>query len=253
MGWRTLVVLWQSIARLDKGSGVLSLVLAGVGLGTWSTFLPWWTPWAAFGILLLIGFLRANYEELQELASDNKELEDELEGYKNSGTPKVVTRLDNPGPVSIEEWAPDVLQEGENDSVCVVPYKPYGSVSAFFDAPAFNIKVEDAEDVYLIVVDYEVRGENQPHPEGKYPMQTDVGARASSADGQTTRDLHVHMGVAWVPEDGSWKYAVHGNGILSGLPEGTYGLNVFDIVDVSANKRDARREYRDMRLRITRQ
>ncbi len=94
MGWRTLVVLWQAIARLDKVAGMLAIALAGVGLGTWSEYFLWWTPWAAFGILLLIGFLRANYEELREVASKKKELEGKLAAYEDSGKPKVLARLD---------------------------------------------------------------------------------------------------------------------------------------------------------------
>ena len=47
---------------------------------------------------------------------------------------------------------------------------------------------------------------------------------------------------------------MHGNEIVSGLPEGTYGLNVFDYFDIPPEYRsDAPREYRDMRLQVTRQ
>jgi hypothetical protein len=76
MGWKTPVVLFQSIVRLDKILGVLGLAFLGVGVGTWSQYFPWYAPYIAFGVLVLYGFLRANYEDLERLREDKNQAED---------------------------------------------------------------------------------------------------------------------------------------------------------------------------------
>jgi len=40
----------------------MTLAFSAVGIGTWQQLFPTWSPFAAFGIILLYGFLRANYE-----------------------------------------------------------------------------------------------------------------------------------------------------------------------------------------------
>ncbi len=264
---RTVSILVGAGVRYTTGAAIVSLAVTllnpEVGRatadflgGTWGTFSRWWSliPLGLLFLLFVYGLMKANHEKFLEVEQERDDFRENLKAYENGDKPKIVARAENPGPVSIEEWAPDTLQEGENDPVCVVPYKPYETSSTFFDDPAATIEVEDAENDYLVVVDYEVRAENQPHPEGRYPMQIDVGVRVLSDDGQAARDLGVHSGVVWVPEDGRWQHTVHGNEILSGLPEGVYGINVFDILDVPTDFREnARREYRDMRLRVTRQ
>jgi hypothetical protein len=100
MAWRTPVVLVLSIARLDKGIGMLSLTFAGVGIGTWQEYLPWWAPYVAFGVILLYGFLRASYEDLSK-----------LQGV-NTGLQNRVTALEKQPRTEAEELKRDCLQLG---------------------------------------------------------------------------------------------------------------------------------------------
>lgn len=75
MAWRSPGVLYQSLARVDKVAGVLTVAFVGAGVdAVWSEYLPWWAPYAAFGILLLYGFVRANYEEYLAVETERDEL-----------------------------------------------------------------------------------------------------------------------------------------------------------------------------------
>lgn len=60
---RTPVLLWRALTGLDKVAGVLTLLFGVIGIGAWRELFPLWTPFAAFGVILLYGFLRANYED----------------------------------------------------------------------------------------------------------------------------------------------------------------------------------------------
>lgn len=72
--WRwtkcTPLLLWRSLTGLDKVTGVLTLAFSAVGISAWQQWLPWWSPFAAFGALLLYGFLRENYEEYLKVEKD---------------------------------------------------------------------------------------------------------------------------------------------------------------------------------------
>lgn len=256
MGWRTLVVLWQSVARLDKGAGMLAIAFAGVGLGAWSDYFPWWMPYAAFGILLLIGFLRANYEELQEVAGTKKELEDKLAAYEDSGKPKVVAKVQRPGPVSINEGPPYVVnQENEGSSVylaSLVPYKTYATLVDAYNDPAAHLEVEDADDAYLVALSYEAQATTERSSQRKV-MEIETRVRVLNEDGDMVRQLAIYTGSGELSEEGSWRHTVSGSSTLLGLPEGVYGLHVFDYVRMVGSRDNGLREYRNMRLRVTRQ
>lgn len=263
---RTLSILAGAGVRYTTGASVAALaatllnpewgqVVANVLGGTWVAFSRWWSliPLGILSLLFVYGLMKANHEKFLEVEAERDDLKEKLKAYEDSGKPKVLVRLENGGPVTTEEWAPDEIGRVPSEVVCVVPYKPYDTVSAFFDDPATTIKVEDVEDAYHIFVDYEVRGEIAPRGEA-WRTQIDAGVQVLSEDGEMVRGLHVYVGMAAVSEDGSWQHTVHGNGILSGLFEGVYGLNVLDYLEVPLDyRRDARREYRDMRLRVTRQ
>jgi hypothetical protein len=60
---RTPPLLWRALTGLDKVTGALALAFGAVGLSAWQQLLPWWSPFVAFGIIMLYGFLRENYEE----------------------------------------------------------------------------------------------------------------------------------------------------------------------------------------------
>jgi hypothetical protein len=186
-------------------------------------------------------------------------------------TPKEVVRLENTGPVLIRQWAPQEIDWHHRDIVCVVPYKPYRTESAFFDAPAVELPVGDTDDVFRVIVDYEVKGENVHRPDededleesireisGRPPIQLPVNIEVAvltiGENARVVRELHIHSSEVEELGGGSWQHVVHANEILSGLPEGHYGLNVCDYLDAPFDlTRNEQREYRNMRLRVTRQ
>jgi len=76
---RTPRLLLHALRELDAGIGMLTLVFAAVGIGAWQDLLPWWTPYAAFAVLLFYGFLRENYEEYLVVEGERNELQGEKE------------------------------------------------------------------------------------------------------------------------------------------------------------------------------
>jgi hypothetical protein len=72
---RTPHLLLRALRDLDTGIGMLALIFAAVGLSTWRDLLPWWAPYAAFGVILLYGFLRENYEEFSAVEDERDKLQ----------------------------------------------------------------------------------------------------------------------------------------------------------------------------------
>jgi hypothetical protein len=58
---RTPVLLWRALTGLDTITGALALAIGAVGLSAWQRLLPWWSPFAALGVILFYGFLREIY------------------------------------------------------------------------------------------------------------------------------------------------------------------------------------------------
>jgi hypothetical protein len=54
-----------------------------------------------------------------------------------------------------------------------------------------------------------------------------------------------------VAHDGSWQHTVSGRSTVVGLPEGVYGLKVVDYTEMYGYRGNPRREYRNMRLTVT--
>ena len=81
--WRlvkcTPSLLWRSITEMDKIVGALSLTFAAVGFVTWQEVLPWWSPFAAFALILFYGFLRTNYEEYLVVEGERNQLRETQE------------------------------------------------------------------------------------------------------------------------------------------------------------------------------
>lgn len=76
---RTPALLWHSLKGLDKVTGALTLLFGAVGFGAWQDALPAWTPFAAFGVVLLYGFLRANYEDYLAIEHERNTLKERQE------------------------------------------------------------------------------------------------------------------------------------------------------------------------------
>lgn len=75
---RTPRLLLRALRDLDTGIGILALIFAAVGLSTWQDLLPWWAPYGAFGVILLYGFLRENYEEFSAVEDERGKLQRQL-------------------------------------------------------------------------------------------------------------------------------------------------------------------------------
>ena len=76
---RTPRLLWRSLTGLDKVTGALTLAFSVVGIGAWQLLLPWWSPFAAFGVVLFYGFLKENYEEYLTVEQERDQLQSEKE------------------------------------------------------------------------------------------------------------------------------------------------------------------------------
>jgi hypothetical protein len=224
------------------------------------------------GLLFLLGLMRAPFEEYQRVQTSKEDLEERLAAYEGQGKPKVVARLENPGPVSIRQRTPEGIDWRGLDLVCAVPYRPYETESAFLHEPAAKFPVEDIDEVFFVIVDYEVKGENAHRPKededleesiedirGRpsipLPIRLQVAILVVGDDAKVAAELDIHEGDVEELGDGVWQHTVHANGILSGLSEGMYGLNVCDHLDAPLfdPPSNARREYRNMRLRVIRQ
>jgi hypothetical protein len=83
---RTPVLLWHALTGLDTIIGVLALAFGAVGLSTWQQLLPWWSPFAAFGAILIYGFLRANYEEHLAVEEERDDLKRQLAAKEERAT-----------------------------------------------------------------------------------------------------------------------------------------------------------------------
>lgn len=75
------MLLWRSLAGLDKVTGAMTLAFSAIGIGAWQQLLPWWLPFVAFGFLLFYGFLKSNYEEYLVVEGERNWL---LEGRANT-------------------------------------------------------------------------------------------------------------------------------------------------------------------------
>ncbi len=68
------MLLWRSLTGLDKVTGALTLAFGAFGIGAWQQLLPWWSPFAAFGVILFYGFLRENYEGYSRVEGERDKL-----------------------------------------------------------------------------------------------------------------------------------------------------------------------------------
>lgn len=164
----------------------------------------------------------------------------------------------NPGPVSIPEDKPYVADHpryigSDVPIICLVPYKTHETVNSRFDDPATTIKVESAEDAYLVVVGYEVLSVAEDHSANSSMLPIKVRVQVIDEGTKVVMSLDVYGGEISVDPRGAWRHVVSGNATLSGLPEGVYGLNVLDYVTGFDHRENARREYSNMRLRVTHQ
>jgi hypothetical protein len=116
---RTPLVFVQSLLRLDAGSSVLTIIFAAVGVATWQQHLPSWVPYAAFGVILVYGFLQATYEESQREAAKTAFDASKLKAYESRDTANLVFEL---LPSRNFTNQPATSRDSEGYVECLVPY-----------------------------------------------------------------------------------------------------------------------------------
>jgi hypothetical protein len=163
------------------------------------------------GLLFVFGLMRAPFEEYQRLQASKEALEERLAAYEEQGKPKVVARLENPGPVSIRQQTPEGIDWQGLDLACAVPYKPYETENAYLNDPATKFPVEDIDEIFFVIVDYEVKGENAHRPKkdedveesleeitGRpsipLPIRLYAAVHAVNEDAKVAAELAIHSG-----------------------------------------------------------
>jgi hypothetical protein len=76
---RTPVLLWRALTGLDTITGALALAIGAVDLSAWQRLLPWWSPFAALGVILFYGFLREIYESYLVVEGERDALKKDVE------------------------------------------------------------------------------------------------------------------------------------------------------------------------------
>lgn len=286
-------IFLRSLVRTDTVFDILSKVLLTVFVGVstpvagavirwWNALtgaeltlngVPLWWSVILLGIVFLHGLFVYVKDDRDKVEGENKGLRDKLRAYENGGKPKVVARIENRGPVSVEEWAPSEIDTNDARAVvCVVPYKPYDTASAYFSDPAATIEVQDPNDDILVSVSYKVRGDGWTNPvSGAWGTDMNTFVEVLDEEGKSARHLYMHLAHVNIAEDGSWRHEAAGGEHLLGVPKGVYGLNVIDFAEVRLDFRgtntdmypalknaatdklvdlraSGRREYSDMRL-----
>lgn len=260
----------------------VSSPVTSVVLGWWNALtgaeltlngVPLWWSVVLLGVIFLHGLFVHAKEGKDKAEEENKGLRDKLRAYADDGKPKVLARVENKGPVSVEEWAPSEIDtDDERDAVCVVLYKPYDTASAYFSDPAAIVEVQDASDDILVSVSYKVRGDGWTSPvSGAWGTDMHTFVQVLDEEGKPARSLYMDLVYIRIAEDGSWRHEATGGKHLLGLPKGVYGLNVIDLATVRLDfrgtntdaypalegvdtdqpvdlRRSGRRVYSDMRL-----
>src|SRR5215208_5363152 len=103
---RTPLLLWRALTGMDKVTGALALAFGAVGLSTWQQWLPWWSPFVAFGVILLYGFLRENYEEYLTVERERDQLQDEKEVLEEQAATEEQR-------AALKELLAEAMREGE--------------------------------------------------------------------------------------------------------------------------------------------
>jgi hypothetical protein len=166
-----------------------------------------------------------------------------------SGPPGVVARAENPGPVSISEGEPYVIDPPKYPThgypvTCLAPYNDRDAATA--------VEIEGTQSEYDVVVSYDVRSVTDEFSAAHYTMSMEARIWVVGENGERVRNLDCYRGRIDVAKDGSWQHAVSGRSAFVGLPKGVYSLYVVDSTAMDGWRGYPQREYRDMYLRVTR-
>jgi len=230
---RTLPVFVQSLLRLDAGSSVLTILFAAVGVVTWQQHLPLWVPYAAFGGILVYGFLQATYEESQREATNTAFDASKLKAYESRDTAKLVFEL---RPSRDFTNQPATSRDSQGYVECLVPYDGgYGGVPG--SRKTFSVGALRAE--YSVTLGHVAYETPDPRDWSQHVEPFDVETylyvvRCSDEQESEHLRLCVFSEHGMVPMDAPrryqprWGYEVSGTVRLAGLPEGRYGFEVHD-------------------------
>jgi hypothetical protein len=280
--WRAPGILLRALVRTDTTFDIISklalAIFVGVSnpitdpaLGLWNRFtgnevklngFPLWWSVILLGIIFLHGLFRYAHEDklrverdLGETRVEKRKLEERLKAYEGRGGASLVTVVEK-GPVSIQEQPPYLLREHRESAsislVCLVPFKAYTTAREIENEPTATLTVEDAGDAYTVAVSYEVQA-TTPYSMQRQVMDIETRVQVVGKDGGVVRDLSVYSGSGEFsgPEAGTWRRAVSGSSTLMGLPQGVYSLHVLDYVNMVGARDNGQREYRNMRLRVS--
>jgi hypothetical protein len=230
---RTPKVFLQSLRRMDTGSGVLTLIFVGAGFATWQQILPFWAPYAAFGVILLYGFLQATYEESQRVAVKTAFDASKLKAYESRDTDNLVFEL---LPSRDYTNQPATRRDSEDYAECLVPYDgEYVGVPG--SRKTFSVGALGAE--YSVTLSHEAYETPDPRdwsqPVEPFDVETHLYVvRCSGEEESVHTRLCVFSERGMVPKDAPrsyqprWGYAISGTVRLLGLPQGRYGFEVHD-------------------------
>ena len=234
-------------ARVSIGI-LLALLLAAAAIGpstlrTWrDSILEWWHADARR--------IERQEAEIKQLRSDKAALQDRLIAYESAGAAELVANVDEPGPVPIPEDAPYVIerpkyQDSHGPIVCIVPFNG--------TEPAATIEVQGAENEYDVAVSYRVESVAGQYSAVAWTITLETRVQVLDDSGEPITSVGIDKADTKIDDDGSWQHAVTGHSTLIGLPKGVYALRVVDYLTTTLGSRyEARRDYRDMRLRVTR-
>jgi hypothetical protein len=230
---RTLPVLVQSLLRLDAGSSLLTILFATVGVATWQQYLPPWVPYAAFGCILLYGFLQATYEESQHAAANVALDVSKLKAYESRDTDRIVFES---SPKRDHGYWPINNRDAEGYSEHLVPYD--GAFNGFTGSrTTFGVGALGGE--FSVVLGHEAYEHPDPRdwsqPVEPFDVETHLYVvRCSDGEESVDRRLVVFSERDQRAKDAPrsyrprWGYAVSGSVRLLGLPEGEYSFEVHD-------------------------
>lgn len=215
---------YQSLT-LASVLSILTVVLAV--MGGW----PWIKRWRPLTLAPADDFPDEHGSVLQSGRSDAPTTG--TTASNNGHVPRVVARV-------LEE-GPKVLYGGDIAyKECRVPYKDDGNPTV--------VEVEDPGDAYLITLAYLARKGTTHEGEKESEFTKIVGTtylKILDAGGKVIRSKVVNMTWVDMPLDSRWYYSVSCDTVVSGLPKGRYGLEVYD----SSTGRGGR-EYRNMLMNV---
>jgi hypothetical protein len=262
-------LVWETtVAGIPASLVTQYTVLKSIPAGLWPVFAM--IALAAFFGALALGpdliqkwtktasdWRHASSRRIEQLEADNKQLradktalQDRVAAYESAGVAKLVANVPNPGPVFIPEDEPYLIDRpeyigGQGPFVCIVPFN--------HAEPATTIDVENKDDEFDVVVSYEVESVADHYSATAWTINLETRVQVLDDNGEPITSARIDKGETKIDDDGSWQHTVTGRSALVGLAKGKYDLRVVDYFTTTLGHRHKpQREYRNMRMRVTR-